>query len=92
LNLLPIVLAQTSASLALSPPESGATPLAGTQGQGAWAELRREWPGPSLDSDQNRGYALQWFSFSAIALIAILFVARNMLRRARQDEPGKEAL
>lgn len=36
------------------------------------SSLIQEWPGPSLNADQNYGYALQWFSFAAIALIAAL--------------------
>lgn len=91
LNLLPVVLAQTSASSAPSSSLGSGAVQADAQRPQAPSALRREWPGPSLDSDQNRGYALQWFSFSAIALIAILFVARNMLRRARHQEPSKEA-
>lgn len=79
LALLPIVLAQASNSIYLDDGSSA--------GQ---AGLRREWPGPALDSDQNRGYALQWFSFSAIALIAALFVLRNLLRRARPEQGSKE--
>lgn len=48
---------------------------------GPQTDLRREWPGPSLDSDQNRGYALQWFGFSSIAIIAALFVLVGLFRR-----------
>lgn len=90
LNLLPVVLAQTETSIAVNAgePPGGHGATASAAGRPAHAaappELRREWPGPSLDSDQNRGYALQWFGFSAIALIAALFVARGMVRRARQ--------
>jgi len=77
LRLLPVVLAQAADS----------TRTEASTGANA---LRREWPGPSLDSDQNRGYALQWFSFSAIALIAALFVLRSLLRR-RPETSSKEA-
>lgn len=77
LRLLPAVLAQTQAAT-------------GTEAGTGASALRREWPGPSLDSDQNRGYALQWFSFSAIALIAALFVLRSLLRR-RPKASSKEA-
>ncbi|HEY9461052.1 MAG TPA: SURF1 family protein, partial [Paralcaligenes sp.] len=35
-------------------------------------QLGREWPQPSIDADTNRGYALQWFSFAAVAAIAWL--------------------
>lgn len=106
LQLVPAVLAQTAetetASAAAAPPggaapqEGGAiTPsaLAPTQPDEASPgapSLRREWPGPSLDSDQNRGYALQWFSFAAIALVAGLFVARGLLSgRTRQPLQGR---
>ncbi|HUH39764.1 MAG TPA: SURF1 family protein [Castellaniella sp.] len=43
--------------------------------------LRQEWPGPSLDASQNYGYALQWFSFSIIAVLAALaLVWRTWIR------------
>src|SRR5690606_17178199 len=31
-------------------------------------ELIRDWAGPAVDVEKNLGYALQWFSFAAIAL------------------------
>ncbi|VCU69341.1 SURF1 family protein [Pigmentiphaga humi] len=38
---------------------------------GAQADgLLREWAGPPVNVDTHRGYALQWFSFAAIAAIA----------------------
>ena len=85
LNLLPIVLAQTSESLVLAADARNDT------GQSSQAKLIREWPGPALDSDQNRGYALQWFSFSGIALIAALFVLRSLLRRDPKKQRSKDA-
>jgi len=36
--------------------------------------LIRQWATPSLDSDKNKGYALQWFSFAAIAGVALLML------------------
>jgi|SRR5690606_15917194 len=45
--------------------------------------LVRDWPQPSVDYNQNQGYALQWFSFAAIAAIAWLAVAWRALRRRR---------
>lgn len=46
-------------------------------------QLNRDWPLPSTDSDTNRGYALQWFSFAAIALGAcVVLVWRTFRRRA----------
>jgi len=46
--------------------------------------LVRDWPQPSVDYNQNQGYALQWFSFAAIAAIAWLAVAWRSLRRGRR--------
>ena len=43
--------------------------------------LVRDWPQPSVDYHQNQGYALQWFSFAAIAAVAWLVVAWRHLRR-----------
>lgn len=53
-------------------------------GSGA-PELTRDWAGPPVDVDQHRGYALQWFSFCAIALIAlgVLIVKAIFYRRRR---------
>ncbi|HEY9573583.1 MAG TPA: SURF1 family cytochrome oxidase biogenesis protein, partial [Pusillimonas sp.] len=68
LNFIPAVLAQTGA----------ASPADSTSGS---APLLHEWPEPSLDSDKNRGYALQWFGFAAIAAIAWLVIAWRALRR-----------
>lgn len=62
LNLLPIVLKQTS------PAPDG---------------LVRQWAGPSIDSDTNMGYAMQWFAFAAIAMIAAGVLAWQGLKRAK---------
>lgn len=43
--------------------------------------LVRDWPQPSVDYNQNQGYALQWFSFAGIAAIAWVVVAWRGLRR-----------
>lgn len=48
--------------------------------------LVRQWPQPSVDYNQNLGYAMQWFSFAGIAAIAWLAVAVRAWRRARR--PG----
>lgn len=40
--------------------------------------LAREWPRPDLGVDRHRSYALQWFSFAALA--AILYVALGFKR------------
>src|SRR3546814_681615 len=37
--------------------------------------LVRDWPRPSIDFARNTGYAMQWFSFAAIAAAAWLVVA-----------------
>lgn len=46
--------------------------------------LLQDWPEPSLDADKNRGYALQWFGFAAIAGIAWIVVLWRALKRQRQ--------
>src|SRR5690625_530237 len=43
----------------------------------------RDWDTPRSDSATNRGYALQWFGFSAIALIAIAFISWRQWLRPR---------
>ncbi len=45
------------------------------------AGLIQDWPGPSTNAGQNYNYALQWFSFAAIALIAAGITAWRTLRR-----------
>ena len=77
LRLLPTVLAQTHDSLTAD----GAQALPSV--------LQREWPGPGLDSDQNRGYALQWFGFCGIAVVAAFFVLRNMARRRAAERSNR---
>jgi len=54
--------------------------------------LIRHWATPSLDADKNRGYALQWFGFAAIAGIAALGVVWRSRRRGphRQAAQGKK--
>ena len=47
--------------------------------------LTREWPEPSVDSDRNVGYAMQWFAFAGIAVIAALGVALRAWRRRAQN-------
>lgn len=44
--------------------------------------LERQWPTPSVDSDTNKGYAMQWFSFAAIAFGAMGVLLWKTLRRA----------
>ncbi|MFV0283492.1 MAG: SURF1 family protein [Castellaniella sp.] len=46
------------------------------------AALIQDWPGPSTNASQNYNYALQWFSFAAIAWIAAGITAWRILRRA----------
>ena len=43
--------------------------------------LKRIWPEPSVDADKNVGYAMQWFGFAGIVLIAFLVVVWRRLRR-----------
>ncbi|ROT46464.1 SURF1 family protein [Pusillimonas sp. NJUB218] len=46
--------------------------------------LIQNWPTPSVDADKNRGYAVQWFAFAAIALGAWLVIAWRALRAWRR--------
>lgn len=83
LDLLPAVLAEhgpdlTPTAKAAPSPTSAANPAADTA---VPVQLVREWPDPPLDSDKNRGYALQWFGFAAIAAGAWLITAWRALRR-----------
>jgi cytochrome oxidase assembly protein ShyY1 len=66
LKLLPAVLEQT---------------LGAGQSPASVEPFVQEWPEPSTDSDQNRGYALQWFGFACIAAIAGLVTGWRALRR-----------
>ncbi len=43
--------------------------------------LKKVWPEPSVDSDKNVGYAMQWFGFAGIVLIAFLVVVWRHVRR-----------
>ena len=43
--------------------------------------LTRQWLGPSIDFEKNKGYALQWFSFAGIAMIAWLGIIWRTWRR-----------
>ncbi len=45
-------------------------------------ELVQNWPEPSLDADKNMGYAIQWFSFAAIAAGALVVLLWRTRRRA----------
>lgn len=49
----------------------------------------REWPHASLNASENIGYAMQWFTFAAIAAIAWLVTAINALRRKRASRPPR---
>jgi cytochrome oxidase assembly protein ShyY1 len=42
--------------------------------------LKRVWPEPSVDADKNVGYAMQWFGFAGIVLIAFLVVVWRRFR------------
>jgi len=45
--------------------------------------LVRDWAGPTTNSDTHRGYALQWFSFAAIAAIAFGVILVRTFRSKR---------
>lgn len=45
--------------------------------------LIREWAGPSTNSDTNMGYAMQWFAFASIAIIAAGVLGWRGLKRAK---------
>jgi len=45
--------------------------------------LIRDWPQPSIDANQNIGYAVQWFAFAVIAGAAWLLVLRRLVRPLR---------
>ncbi len=47
--------------------------------------LAHDWPHPPLDADRNRGYALQWFSFCAIATLAFLAIAWRSLHPRHRE-------
>lgn len=47
-------------------------------------DMIRDWPLPPTDSDTNRGYALQWFGFAAIAAGAWIVIAWRALRKRRR--------
>ncbi len=53
---------------------------------GASAEgLVRDWPHPSVDSDTNIGYAMQWFGFATIAALALLISLIRLGLKSRKE-------
>lgn len=46
-------------------------------------EMQRQWPTPSIDSNTNMGYAMQWFGFAAIAFGAMGVLLWKTWRRAK---------
>jgi cytochrome oxidase assembly protein ShyY1 len=46
-------------------------------------DLVRQWPTPSIDADTNIGYAMQWFSFAAIAFGAMGVLLWQVWRREK---------
>lgn len=48
--------------------------------------LIQNWPTPSVEADKNRGYALQWFAFAAIASGAWLVIAWRAWRRRKPKQ------
>lgn len=47
-------------------------------------DLVQDWPAPPANTDMHRGYALQWFSFAAIAAIAFGVLLVRHLRSPRR--------
>lgn len=47
--------------------------------------LLRQWPEPSVDANKNVGYAMQWFSFAAIAIGAMGVLLWRTRTRAKID-------
>lgn len=60
-------------------------PVVLEQGSDTGDGLLREWAGPPVDVDKHLGYALQWFSFAAIAFIALGVILVKALRRNRNS-------
>lgn len=52
--------------------------------------LVQQWPGPSLNADQNYNYAAQWFGFATIALVAAGFVAWRWRHPRRPHTPSAD--
>lgn len=52
--------------------------------------LVRQWPKPSVDADKNVGYAIQWFGFAGIALVAIGILIWRLSRRAKITAVSKD--
>ncbi|MGE8675824.1 MAG: SURF1 family protein [Achromobacter kerstersii] len=96
LNLLPVVLSQTSlpsdASQPSQPNQPSQTSQTSQPGQTSPASadgLIRDWPEPPVDFQKNTSYAVQWFAFASIAAIAWLVVLGGAIKRMRQRaEPG----
>lgn len=55
-----------------------------TSAEDGGPDLIQDWPLPPTDSDTNRGYALQWFSFAAIAITAWIVIVGRALRTRRR--------
>lgn len=102
LNLLPVVLSQTSqpslpsdASQPSQPSQTSEASQSGQPGQTSPASadgLIRDWPEPPVDFQKNTSYAVQWFAFASIAAIAWLVVLGGAIKRMRQRaEPGPRA-
>jgi len=60
-------------------------PVVLEQGNDTGDGLVRDWAGPPVDVDKHLGYALQWFSFAAIAFIALGVILVKALRRSRNS-------
>jgi len=51
--------------------------------------LVRHWPETNVDIDTHLSYALQWFTFAALVVIASLVASSNLLPLMRDPESGK---
>ncbi|MFP3899308.1 MAG: SURF1 family protein [Acidimicrobiia bacterium] len=78
---LPVVLRAESST----PPEPGAGEQAAGEPAAGTAGIIRPVPGADLSEGPHLGYAVQWFIFSAIAVIGYPLVLRNVVRRRHVD-------
>lgn len=53
-------------------------------------DMVRQWPTPSIDADTNIGYAMQWFSFAAIAFGAMGVLLWQIWRREKISPISRE--
>ncbi|GAA4416909.1 SURF1-like protein [Advenella faeciporci] len=58
-------------------------PVVVRQMSGTEDGLTRDWATPPVDYHKNTAYAMQWFGFALIALLAMLFVGYRMARHGK---------